>query len=649
MYLGLTSDPNASENKVMMKSDDGGNTFGQLNLTSALPVGYEVVDIAVDPDDGQIIFAIGNESFSNALVGASFDGGVSWENRTSNLPVNKPYNAVAIANGKVYVAGGQLFGSQYVGIYESSDYGLTWQNISTGFPNKVSNDIFIDPSDPQRLFVATEGDGIYISSDGGTTWNYNATGAGENGAARKIKMSPDNNQDFYAGFLSLAVCKTIDGGQTWAYANHGIATLLLNDIEVDPNEPDIILAGFEAENSGGCYISTDSGSNWQLAGGLPATRFSAVTIGVNSNMFAWSNGPTTVGAEGLYKSTDGGQTWANTGPNIGSVFETQIFTVCISDNNPEILFIGGNNFGANGWDAMIYKTDNAGALWTNVYMGTANNSIRHIHIVPGSNDKTVLAAYKSENDKGGLIKSYDGGINWFDINNGLPGDVKWVGSIVSDPADTSVYFAGVGGYGNVSGTVYKSLDGGASWSPTPLNLQNYSKINDILINPEHPEVIYIASVQDGIYMTKNGGENWEPANEGMPATYITSFSNPFYKNDSLHMLAGTYTNSALSAKIYSPEVTGIAETMFNPDITGYPNPVSSILTIEIYSNKNEKVILELKTSLSNNILTNEYITQKCVLTKSEINLNDYNLKSGIYFLVLRTNKETTVRKFLYME
>jgi len=274
LYVGLSSITGGAANLVIVKSEDAGDSWSYFNMTSVLPVDWSVVNLKVDPDDSQIIFAIGNEGISNAAVVATFDGGETWENRTGNLPSNRPYNSLTISEQDIYIAGGQLFGSQTMGVYKTDNYGLSWSNISGSFPNQLSNAILIDPVDTDKMYIATEGDGIYYTQDGGTVWSYTTTGAGDNGAARCLVFEPDNTDVIYAGFLSLAVCKSTDGAESWEFTNKGIATLQTDDVEVNPNDPMNILIGFEAENSGGCYISEDGGESWELVEGLPGTRFS---------------------------------------------------------------------------------------------------------------------------------------------------------------------------------------------------------------------------------------------------------------------------------------------------------------------------------------------------------------------------------------
>ncbi|MCX6270268.1 MAG: YCF48-related protein [Bacteroidetes bacterium] len=583
IYVGLTSILGSVANRVIVKSTDGGLSWTAIDMTASLPVGNTVVDICVDPDNSQYVFAIGRSGFSDALVVGSTDGGGNWEDRSYGLPVGKPYNHIVMAGGKVYVAGGQLYGSQNMGVYESTNLGILWSNISGSFPNKVSNALLINPVDHNMMYVATEGDGIYSTSDGGVTWNYSATGAGDNGAARTLLFRPGSTDIIYAGFLSIAVCKSSDAGSSWVYSNNGIATLTIDDIEVDVNDPSRIILGFEAENSGGCYLSADTGTTWTLIAGLPATRFSKVTFGSDGTMYAWSNGPTSIGQEGLYKSMDNGLTWYNMGPNIGNYFETEIWALAASLTNPNLLFIGGNNFGNNGWASMIYRTTDGGQTWVNVYQGSPDNSesFRYLFIAPGTGDQQVYACFKNE-ILGGILKSNDGGTTWNSISSGLPSNEKWFGALVSNPDDPTTLLAGLGGYGN-HGRIFISEDTGSTWSPSSLSLGTYSRICDMAISPQNSDVIYAATSQDGVMISTDGGHSWDPSNDGLPAVQVSALSSPFQTSSGWNLVASTYTNSAFRTRVLIPG-EGISDPDKDPyPVLIYPNPCNGLVTVDFRS------------------------------------------------------------------
>ncbi|MCD4788887.1 MAG: T9SS type A sorting domain-containing protein [Bacteroidales bacterium] len=644
IYLGVSADPGPSSNVVVV-SYDGGDSWTPLNLINALPVGFSVVDLSIDPENSQTIFAVGNESFSNALIAASFDGGQTWEDRSSNLPTGKPYNVVTIAGQTVYVGGGQLFGGNYMGLYKSTDYGLSWQNISTSFPNKVISDILIDPDNSDKMYLATEGDGIYYTLNGGTTWNYNTTGAGDEGSARCLVFEPGNTDVIYSGFLSLASCKSTDAGQSWSYANIGIATLLLNDIEVDINNSDIVITGFEAENSGGCYLSNNGGNTWELVAGLPGTRFSKVTFGSDGTLYVWSNGPSSVAQEGLYKSIDGGITWENMGPNIGSLFETEIFAIAASLTNPDLIFIGGNNFGVNGFESIIYRTTDGGENWEEVFTGPEWDSFNYLFIDPNSNDEIIYAAYMSNNAQGGFLKSIDGGTGWLPINSGIPASTKWVGAIVCDPINPDILYGGIGGYSGTGGSIYKSEDGGMLWTPTNISLGVWCKIMDIFISPLNEDVIYTATTQNGVYITTNAGDTWEAANDGLPANRITSFSESFSVNDTLKFFASSFTNSAFITDVYVLVIPSVDNTKpLSELISIYPNPSSGKVYINLGINKDKDIRITITNIAGQVIESFEYFSKDKGINKLELELN-----LGVYFCNIFSNGNVVTKKIIILK
>ena len=641
-YLALSSNISGTQNKVIVKTDNGGTTWTAMDMTVWLPIGWACTNIAIDPDDGQIIFAIGDEGISNAKLIKTTDGGVSWSDVTGGLPSGKPFNTVTIYDGTVYITGGQLFGGNWMGVYKSFDYGSSWQNISGNFPNKVANDIIISPADANKMFVATEGDGVYYSLNGGSTWVYNTNGPGDNGSVRKLLFHPDDPESIYAGFLSLGVCFSEDNASNWESSSVGIASLKLNDIEVDPNDPTIVLAAFEAENSGGCYMQTDG--EWNLVNSLPGTRFSAVNIGTDGTLYAWSNGPTSVAAEGLYKSTDGGDNWENMGPFIGSYFETEIWCIELSPTDPDFILICGNNFGLNGWESMIYRSIDGGENWVNIYMGPANDSFKYISIDPNSDDKTIYAAYKSEST-GGFIKSLDGGNIWMPINNGLPSAAKWAGAIICDSTNSNIVYGGLGGYGGIPGTIFKSLDGGNSWSQTSVSMSNYCKVTDFIISPKDHNIVYAATSYDGVFMAEDG-ETWQEANDGLPSGNVTAFSSAYQdENEDWWFLASTFTNSAFLTTIWESTGTGMSgiKEIIN-ELTIFPNPAIDVVTIDLQNIENKAGIIKIFDQAGK-----ELITKEVPANNEFINLSIDYLKAGVYWMMFKNEYETFTTKLMIVK
>jgi len=645
IYMAVSGTYSTTTNRLIIKSTDGGETWTYFNMIGVLPVGASAVSVAIDPDNTETVFFAAQSGISDGYIVASFDGGENWEDKTSNLPGSKPFNVVTIANQTVYVGGGQLFGGNVLGVYKSSDNGLSWQSMSGNFPNKVANDILINPDDNNKIFVATEGDGVYYTTDGGINWTFNTSGAGDNGSVRSLIFAPGNTDKLYAGLLSLGICTSDNAGAGWSYSNHGIAALLINDIEVDENTPETILASFEAENSGGCYLSNNGGETWEPVEELPATRFSVVSIGPGGTLYAWSNGPSTVAPEGLYKSDDNGQTWQNMGPDLGTYFETEIFSISTSTTDTGLILIGGNNFGVAGWESVIYKTTDGGENWTKVMQGAEYDSFRYLFIAPASSDQIIYTAFGSTNqNKGGFMKSTDGGDNWNDISNGIPETTKWASAIVSDPVNTDILYGGAGGYGSTNGSVYKSIDSGNSWEVTGLSFSSWSRITDIYVSELDQNVVYAASNDHGIYLTKTGGEEWFEGNEGLPASNITSFSKSFIDDDTLRILTSTYTNSAFKSNVYVPGTTSYIDNTSNSfEVLIYPNPAKEFCTVKLNLTTPGKVKITVLNSIGKaiqNLENGHFDSGKYDYYFSE--------KPGIYFIKTEVNGTIIIRKVILL-
>jgi photosystem II stability/assembly factor-like uncharacterized protein len=589
VYFGTSAAYGNEKSEVLYKSTDGGSSF-ELMETNILDPSVPISDIAIDPTNSDIIYAISSDGLGISTIIISIDGGSNWTDCSNGLNTEWMFNSVATYNGVTYLGGGQAYGSQFFGLYQSTDCGNTWQELSTSFPNKMINDVVLSPDNSNIIYLATAGDGIYKSTDAGNTWEFTTTGA-DNFSSQCIVVSPNNPQELLAGFLNMAVYKSIDAGASLEASSTGINALMLNDIAVNPVNSLQMLASFEAHNCGGCYFTENGGESWVLLESMPMTRYSAVAIDTNGILYAWSNGPSTVAQEGLYKSVDGGDTWNNMGPNVGSYFETEINDIVISHDNPENIIICGNNYGYNGHKGIVHKSSNSGQSWDVVYTSQDDYDVfKKVDLV----NNTAYLAMHSQDGMGLFLKSIDSGDTWGIINNGMPSDMKTANCIVADKTNPETVF-GIGGSNPTYFSVFRSDDGGSNWTDLNLHTDPWQKLTCLAIHPEDNNMIYVASQIPGepIFVTINNGETWKLASDGFPLTTPTSFSEMVKVDNSYYLYSSTISASAYGAEIHKPvfiELDGIVTDVStsNPIANAQISMVSQMIDYSFTSNAEGK-------------------------------------------------------------
>ena len=149
-----------------------------------------------------------------------------------------------------------------------------------------------------------------------------------------------------------------NGGDTFVQSSEGISELDLFSIDANPLNPDEIAVAFQGQNNGGVLSSTDAGTTWLLES-APPTRYSAVGFAPNGTLYAISSGPSTVAQEGLYRRENNGS-WTPLGPDQGPLYESDLNTMRFSLNDPNLILLGGADFGVAGFEGTIWRSTDAG-------------------------------------------------------------------------------------------------------------------------------------------------------------------------------------------------------------------------------------------------------------------------------------------------
>lgn len=507
IWVGVT-DAGGGQAVNLMRSSDGGATWQDRTPPHNAPmIG---AGIAIDPNDSNTVIAVFHGDFGGGEVWVTIDGGDNWDNRSAGLPGN-PFNAVVYDGTRLLVGGGQNFGSQFVGLYSSPDLGMNWTPLHDGtWPLRVVTDIAVDPIDSQTIFVSTDGAGINRTIDGGANWDIGVGGSGAL-ATQSIRFEPGNLTHLFSGASSLGVFRSTDGGDNFVGSSSGISELPLFSIATSPVDPLQIAVAFQGNNNGGVFSSADGGVTWILEP-VPPTRYSKVGYSPDGTLYAISSGPSSVAPEGLYRR-DPGDTWTGLGPDQGDLYESDLAALRFSNNDPNLIMLGGADFGVAGNEITVWRTLNAGTTWDKVYEGRGGDFTTDVEIVEDGTDQNMVASYDgfTEPNEGGALNSIDGGATWNLALNGLP-DFARLPRLCTSPANPqTIYMSSATDFSH--STVFHTEDAGGTWTSTGWS---GDLIADIACDPADAAVLYVAQSTGPLAARSNDmGASFTPFDTGL--------------------------------------------------------------------------------------------------------------------------------------
>ncbi|MCF1751151.1 VPS10 domain-containing protein [Mariniradius sediminis] len=240
------------------------------------------------PGNDQVFFA----GYTGGGLWKTIDAGISWHNISDGFFKTGSVGAIAVSEADpnvIYVGMGEhairgVMTSYGDGVYKSTDGGKTWKNVGLEKTRHIS-DVVVHPSNPEIVFVAAQGTahgpnedrGIFKSTDGGNTWQKVLFVDANTGAA-SLSMDFTNPRILYAatwehrrlpwqvqsGGPGCSIWKSVDGGDTWSKINTGLpAEMGKIGVSVSRANPQRVYAIIEAEKSvAGLYRSDNGGDTW---------------------------------------------------------------------------------------------------------------------------------------------------------------------------------------------------------------------------------------------------------------------------------------------------------------------------------------------------------------------------------------------------
>lgn len=391
------------------------------------------------------------------------------------------------------------FGATGGGVWKTTDGGSNWKNISDKYFGGTIGAVAVAPSDESVVYVG-EGEntmrgnvaeglgGVWRSADAGRTWKNIGLNDGRH-IIRLIVHPRDPNTVWAAVMGHLfgpneerGVYKTTDGGKTWKrtlYINNQTGA---SDLVMEPGNPDVFYAGMwrvirtphSMESGGegsGLYKSTDGGETWEPLinkKGMPKGLWGIVGVAVAPSnpekvyaIIENANG-------GLFKSEDAGETWTLTSNDNNIRQRAWYYTkVYVDPKNENLVYCPNVNF---------MKSTDGGRTFQSV--NTPHGDHHDLWIDPEDGKRMIVA------DDGGAQVSFDGGNNWSTMDNQPTGQFYRV------TTDNAVPYRILGAQQDNSTVRIKSRTSGSGITARDWDVTAGSESGHVVADPLNPEIVY---------------------------------------------------------------------------------------------------------------------------------------------------------------
>jgi len=373
----------------------------------------------------------------------------------------------------------------------------------------------------------------------GMSWRM----AGPFRAGRTVAVAGNAHQldTYYMGAADGGVWKSNNDGTTWAPIFDHQPVASIGAIAVAPSNPDVIYVGTGEDDprsqfseGDGMFKSTDGGATWARIGLEPTKQIGRILVDPHdaNRVFvaALGNMYAATPDRGVYRSTDGGQNWAKvlfTDDNTGAI------DLSFDASNPQVIYAALWATRRPPWTVYpsshgpgsgLYKSTDGGSTWTHLTQGLPADPGRIGVATAPSDPNRVYAMVDASAKQGGLYRSDDAGASWklMDNDNRIWNRGWYFESVTVDPVDENALYA-------INTTVYKSTDGGSNFEAFR-GAPGGDDYHQLWINPEHHDHMALASDQ-GTIVTVNGGKSWSSWNNQPTAELYdvtTDNRNPYW-------------------------------------------------------------------------------------------------------------------------
>lgn len=542
LLVGAQGSPyGATEDRGIYRSDNGGSTWEKVHYVDE---NSGVSDLSMDMSNPRIIYA------------------AYWDHRRFPWQVQS--------------------GGPGSGIYKSVDTGKTWEKLSEGLPKETMGKIGISVSRANGnivwAIIEAEDGGLYRSNDAGKNWklvNPDRLLRARSWYYMHILAHPTEPETVY--IMNAPLVESKDGGKTFTNmrTRHGDN----HQLWINPEHPQYMVNA----NDGGANVTINAGKDWSRQNNQPTAQFyrlnvdnqfpyriyggqqdnSSVSIASRANGpgIGWDEFYPVGGCESAYSAFDpenpiyiysGCYQGIITEWNADIKLEKDVMAypyqglasnprdvkyrfnwnapIISSIHDRSVIYHAGN---------VILKTTNRGISWEEISPDLTKNDTTHL--IPGGGPITNEGAggevfhtiyYLAESpftpdvlyagaDDGLLHVTQDGGQSWSNITipNTPEGMVNQIEVSPHDPATVYVAFNSYK-YNDFTPHIFKSTDYGQSWTRLVNGIEDEAHVRVVREDPNQKDLLY-AGTETGLYVSFNGGQDWENFQNNLPVVPIT--------------------------------------------------------------------------------------------------------------------------------
>jgi photosystem II stability/assembly factor-like uncharacterized protein len=344
---------------------------------------------------------------------------------------------------------------------------------------------------------------------------YRLVGPSRGGRVTTVTGVPAQPKTFYMGVASGGLFRTTDAGATWSAITDGKVPLgSTGCVAVADSDPNVIYLGTGSDDvrsnvstGRGMYKTTDGGQSWKFIGLYNAGQIGSVRIHPTNPDIVWvaaQGDAFKPNAErGVFKTTDGGQTWHKVlfvSDGVGAM------DVELQPGNPSVVYAWLSRLERKPWTIIsggreggFYKSTDGGDHFTKIASGLPSELIGKANLAVTAAKPDRIYALVEAKPGGGLYRSDDAGQTWTLVNSqsSIIQRPFYYVALGADPTNADVVYAGAENF-------YKSTDGGKTFTilRTP-----HGDNHDIWINPADGQIM-IQSNDGGANVTIDGGRTW---------------------------------------------------------------------------------------------------------------------------------------------